>query len=603
MLSYSLVQLLYSVEERHVITVHPLVHTWLRERLDITDQRKMTHDSVVVFYRAFGFVPYNYSLQDYQKASKDRNFDIGRNHLNEILKNCQRYPSPGASRDVELYPPAKEDVTTYYGAAKEWLEGYYLWFRWYFLEQPVKYLLYQVNPDLSRLASWEMIYQIDQQSYMMFAAPSSVKAWILNEIWARYPRKHPLSLRSIGIYADSFLVHGSPTLMLAQSWFEWLLPAREQVLGKSHPATMGAYIGLGRILTYQARCDDAVRYLQEAYSTRERVLGPGDWLTVRAWDLLRESVETCRTPEPEDVPRFLREFEMDGVDKARLLGKTPRVVLLRAAKKYVLAGKSQLAMDVLSFFYYRRQYQKRTDEDGEFISKSLDVILSMGRETLRRHSKHVIDILTKDFDGLDLYDVEVALVVAGIYTHTLDATNATFWLDTASEVLWDLLQPYYLDYHKDDDQWRRGLTTVSRRFFQIWGLSPAIDTIYLEFHHLDYHPETRAALQTSWQGFLVDITGLSLAEMAQFDIIYRVVRYSTVPVDHYSPHVLGDPYYYNFLLRCLAMGKLWIPYAKHRWSLFDNIHRKLELVNRYIHEDQSSSCFSDLRYTFECPAH
>jgi hypothetical protein len=611
MLSYSLAQLLYSEDERYVITVHPLVHTWLRERLDVADRRRLTHESVLLFYRAFGFAPYNYTVRNYRN-SPGRNFSIGQNHLSEILANCERYPTPGISRDVLLQPPVQDDTSSYYGLAKHWLDGYYLWARWY-VEERVKYVLYQLNPDPSRLDSWEMVYQIDQRSDFMKHTGPSFKAWILKEIWAQYPLKHPLSLRSAGVYIDTLLVAQSPTLQIAMAWLTWLRSAREQVLGKTHPATMGAYIGLGRVLSLGGHCEESARYLEEAYSVRKQVLGPSDLLTNRAWGFLRGTVDSCRDPQSEDVPLFLRTFEEAATPKEKILRTTPLVTLHQAAKQYLLADKQLLSLEVLAFIFAPRANHAWEMAELAYISRGLDLITKMDNDIILKYGKIIVNLLGvafRDDGGLEF--VEIAIVAGYFCLYLQDGSGAAEWMHKASDMLghhWLDMEPYQLvtqtTYRKLT---RTGLTDVLRRFFRIWGLPPTDDAL----QGYKYLPTQDSAVRKRWFELVNDIVGLCLADMIHLDGRARLARQTEgaqqlpAPVEAagiYKPQFFETWYHMGLLARCFAMGKLWLDLPKYRWDTIELVRDRLETVEKVFDEDESESCFSDLRYTYQCHSH
>jgi tetratricopeptide (TPR) repeat protein len=118
----------------------------------------------------------------------------------------------------------------------------------------------------------------------------------LIEAWKVLPIKHPWALEVVGDLSWALLDQtGTHCCEDAQSttgdyvdqaweWYNWTLSARRAVLGRSHPATMGAVKGIGQVLVAKCMFPEALKEFEKALSLRAYYLGYGDILTQHVID-------------------------------------------------------------------------------------------------------------------------------------------------------------------------------------------------------------------------------------------------------------------------------------------------------------------------------
>lgn len=283
LLAYSLVR---KVSHADHFSVHPLIHRWVRERLEWNDRKKLCKEAIILIHRTYYSTTDNvhtYSLQS---------------HLAAVENNAHAYlfssSTQALSVDDQLPPQPPDSIPL---RPMEHAKCYFLWFYGH-MDEFLRYIRgIWVGDTVSSLDATQLLYQLGliYRDFRNYAAAENLYRWTLTEIWQHYPRCHPRALFIAGDLSAQLLWQGK--LDDAQLWYEWTLKARECVLGKSHPATMGAVIGLGAIMKDRGQYDRALELLLHAYEERKRILGPNDVLTLNAMILVADTLFENEDPK------------------------------------------------------------------------------------------------------------------------------------------------------------------------------------------------------------------------------------------------------------------------------------------------------------------
>jgi hypothetical protein len=235
---------------------------------------------LVVLHRAFQ----EFGLGD---DSHELGFSLAK-HLTAVLHNVWRYRYGLDETSIDSIisklpaPPPLPWADSWYSEAFLHVYFFYLWTHSKVEEvymqglQPIYWDTKFGIDDCRLLYDLAYIYRYCDMRLNAFR----LYAFCLHEIWKTKSPFHPQSLT----------VHGD----VAWTWYEfrcaesvetlflkyiWLHQARKRVLGKNHPATAGALLGIGSILNSQGFHSEAFRILHTALAIRETVLGVDDILT------------------------------------------------------------------------------------------------------------------------------------------------------------------------------------------------------------------------------------------------------------------------------------------------------------------------------------
>ncbi|KAF5632700.1 eukaryotic translation initiation factor 3 [Fusarium sp. NRRL 52700] len=303
-------------------TIHPLIHFWVRHRKDNETQKAMARRTAILLR--------TYNKKMSTERSKYFSSDIHIKHLLSIYEElypCNARPLsdiidvPARPRDVVI-----RDVSQDYSIASS-AEGWALRLRgwideFYFFVKAA----YQSHEDYGH-ADYKLLYSLRQSTSRLGADTMN---WILCQALKSYPPKHPRLLEMIGNYAFSISkdANDSEDSDIAVSWYWWILLARIQVLGPRHPATAGAYLGIGIAST---DCEEALAVQLKACNIRIAALGYDDILTRNALERLASRFYDCRytTRTRKNVIS-----PIVGLMEARGVGTANRIFGVRSALFY-----------------------------------------------------------------------------------------------------------------------------------------------------------------------------------------------------------------------------------------------------------------------------
>ncbi|KAI1098910.1 hypothetical protein F4804DRAFT_102373 [Jackrogersella minutella] len=284
LISYSLVDSSEYNYRRNVyrcFTVHPLVQSWVIGQIRSEEQLQVLREVAIMAYRL------KLSESKYPQIC-DRPRGILSLHLDAIFANCERY-----SEGNPLVPPSPDKYSPKHPLNIAY--GWYLWLRATGEDAAVFTYRWLTDTQVIALETWEIMHALRRERYK---TPSRFLSWVVSQAMSVYPRKHPRVLSIVGDYAHE--LYSEHQYSEAEMWYLWLFDSRRSVLGYNHPATMGALMGLGKIsLYYHENCDDALSLLMTAVETRERLLGPYDFLTSNAKDALRKGIDECLIDDDE----------------------------------------------------------------------------------------------------------------------------------------------------------------------------------------------------------------------------------------------------------------------------------------------------------------
>ncbi|KAF5975969.1 Pfs domain-containing protein [Fusarium bulbicola] len=294
------------LNRQRLYTVHPLIHFWTRHRMDNDSQKARARQTAKL-------------LRTFSKKMESRGSfsPFGNLHIEHLLSIYEElYPCnihPSDIINVPVRPPEVviRNVSQDYSIAsfvEGWLLGLRGWMdEFYFFVKAA----YQSHEDYGH-ADYKLLYSLRQSTFFLRA---DTMHWILCQALKSYPPKHPRILEMIGNYAFSMSTHYENS-DAAVSWNWWLLLAQIQILGPSHPATAGPYLGIGIAST---DCEESLGVLLKACNIRIAALGYDDFLTRNALKGLASRFYECRDTRaaPKNVlSPFVGLIEARGVETA-----------------------------------------------------------------------------------------------------------------------------------------------------------------------------------------------------------------------------------------------------------------------------------------------
>ncbi|KAI1452647.1 hypothetical protein F4805DRAFT_23210 [Annulohypoxylon moriforme] len=316
LISYSLVDLSEYVsrkETRRCYTVHPLVQSWAIGQLNSEERLRMLQEVAIMAYKL------KLSESKYSEECHNGKGSL-RIHLDAIFAHCERY---FGSVPELLPPPEVNSLSSPFKEAYDW----YLWLHAIVEEETIYAYRWAYGTQTTGLQTWEIVYALRQE--MHIKGQTRVLAWAVSQAMNKYSHRHPRVLHIAGDYAHALYEHDC--FFNAENWFLWLLDSRRDVLGGDHPATMGALMGLGKVLVegdLKYDCDSAIPLLKKAVEVRASQLGPFDFLTLNAKRVLGYIVQKCaehlRTKTL--VARMKKKLALEKLALKQLPAPTPREI-------------------------------------------------------------------------------------------------------------------------------------------------------------------------------------------------------------------------------------------------------------------------------------
>lgn len=266
-------------------SMHPLVHIWARMRLSLDDQRKVYRESLLMLFE---------HLQQPTGPRKDL-----RPHVRQLYRFSQDTDPClfiGGQR-IPQAPLIQSDPSPSFALAGlgRFLSRIVGW-SWRLRGEITSVIRYVCRRYCGPacMGNWELLYEM--QHIPEGQDTVDLVAWVLCQARRSLPLKHPRVLEIVGNHGNALMeakMTDGPAGSLA--WYRWLLEARSQVLGPSHPATSGAMLGMGLSLIKQNRtsCDDGLDYILRAFNIRKTVLGLDDTLTKNALSALAVAEQQC----------------------------------------------------------------------------------------------------------------------------------------------------------------------------------------------------------------------------------------------------------------------------------------------------------------------
>lgn len=279
LLSYSLIKGGSSTEG---FSLHPLVHFWAQERLNVKRRAELSHEALLILYEAFSFVRKGRKWSDRWK------FDSRvAPHLDAVMENVMRYCS---TNGLLQYQPKPPDLDRSHWAVYQFLDRTYGWLLWAYatFEERLLYLQQLLHPTPDQgLKTWQLAYKLGAvyQDIYFWEKAEHLYNYALVETWQNCPLRHPQALQIVGDLA--YVILNQYRSGEALSWYNWALEARETVLGKDHPATMGAVYGIGLTLEQNGIYMEAYQYYLRAFIGREKILGPDNFLTINVMESIK----------------------------------------------------------------------------------------------------------------------------------------------------------------------------------------------------------------------------------------------------------------------------------------------------------------------------
>ncbi|CAF3451038.1 unnamed protein product [Fusarium graminearum] len=235
LVSYSFLKYRGVPNERiHYYSIHPLIHSWARHRMDIDKQKAFAQ--LTAAYLA---------IHSIDKIADSRRRNVIPDHLHvehllsiyEDLYPCTSHPSdiiniPARPQELAIgnTPPHYSIASFVEGCVlrlRGWMDEFYFFIK-------ATYQPKQVHGH----ADYKILYSLHKKTRGLGA---DTMDWILCQALRSYPPKHPRMLEMIGHYFYSMSRNSgnSENSVIAGSWYQWLRLARFQVFGPRHPATTG----------------------------------------------------------------------------------------------------------------------------------------------------------------------------------------------------------------------------------------------------------------------------------------------------------------------------------------------------------------------------
>ncbi|KAJ5512053.1 hypothetical protein N7463_001605 [Penicillium fimorum] len=273
--SFSLIRFTSSM---NAITIHPLIHYWLRQRLPLQRKQELSERALLLLSRTLRLKYPDGYLGTY---GCDTN-RLGP-HIHAALTNARSFLSKAptsASMDLR-YPP--EYVTRSCGISfiYETPRWWYLWLLGQLQQADLFFKSLFWEDEQLEDDPWLLTYKLTValRDYDGWAAVQFFR-WELSEI---YMRLHPMHPRSLSIAGDlAWGLYNVYHFEESRRWYEWILTARRRVLGHGHYATMGALIGLAALYEERGDLEKALELRLAAYKGRVARLGQYNVLTLNA---------------------------------------------------------------------------------------------------------------------------------------------------------------------------------------------------------------------------------------------------------------------------------------------------------------------------------
>ncbi|KAJ6178143.1 hypothetical protein N7519_008604 [Penicillium mononematosum] len=291
-----------------------------------------------------GFLSNNDIFED--MLSDDVHLQTNRPHIHAALENARSFLTKAptlASMDLQ-YPPAYATPPHRLSFIYETPQWWYLWLLGQLQEAGLFFKsLYREDEQLED-DPWLLTYKltIALRDYNLQAAAQLFR-WELSEI---YMRLHPMHPRSLSVAGDlAWALYNLRHFDESRRWYEWILAARQRVLGHSHYATMGALIGLAALYEEGRNFDKALELRLVAYEGRVARLGQANVLTQNAAKAVADQLFNLERYEEADQwyrTVLKAEVEMYGLKHERVL-RLVRNYLANFASKALPDKKAQWA--------------------------------------------------------------------------------------------------------------------------------------------------------------------------------------------------------------------------------------------------------------------
>jgi tetratricopeptide (TPR) repeat protein len=268
LLSYSLIKCGSSTEG---FSLHPLVHFWAQERLNVKRRAELSREALLILYHAFNFARHD---------SNRWNFEVRvAPHLDAVMENVLRYCS---TYDLPQYAPKPPELGRSHLDFYRCLDRTYGWLLWGYaaFEERLLNLRQSFRPTLDLgLKTWQLAYRLGTvyQDLRLWKAAERLYNWTLVEAWHNCPQWHPRALEIVGSLA--WVILNRDRFDEALEWYTWALEARETVLGKDHPSTIATLYGIG--LTLERDDMEAYEHHFVAFTKTGKALGPNDYFTTK----------------------------------------------------------------------------------------------------------------------------------------------------------------------------------------------------------------------------------------------------------------------------------------------------------------------------------
>ena len=199
------------------IWVHPLVHSWSRERLDQGNKSRKAFHAISLVAASVSFC---------HGARKVENWVKERMFLPHIQKCFHHICGDRSIGDIETGASQRSDVKT--------------------LADILRY-------------------------HGEFTLAGELYRWILAREERYLGKDHPNTFSTVSCMAKVFWKQGKYDE--AMEWYRRVLDTRENSLGKDHPDTLSAVHGMANVLHDQGKYDEALEWYRRALTGEEKSLG------------------------------------------------------------------------------------------------------------------------------------------------------------------------------------------------------------------------------------------------------------------------------------------------------------------------------------------
>ncbi|KAK6356045.1 hypothetical protein TWF718_000419 [Orbilia javanica] len=397
LISYSLIK----KSRAGSFSVHPVVHTWARERLDVADQLRMMESAMILIGTALKQTKFSRSKSEWD-GREERRMAGHAKHIGKYLK--PRFAEfldygEGTSSTKDTLDTIHKIAEIFssqgnYKEAMEWHERV-LAGREKTLGKDHPETLKVVN-DIAWVLSYQGKYDealqwyeralIGRESVLGKDHPDTLitvnnMAWIFssqgkyNKAMQWYERAlavekdlgkdHPETLTIVNDMALVFSHQGKYSEAI--QWHERALTGREKTLGKDHPETLTTVSNMAGVFSKQGKLEEAMQWHERALAGREKALGKGHPATLATIDDIA-GVFSCQGKLNEAMQWYERAL----VGKEKTLGKDhPRtlVTVNSMALVFSMQGKYDAAME-----WYERALTGREKALGKDHPETLTTV-------------------------------------------------------------------------------------------------------------------------------------------------------------------------------------------------------------------------------------